>query len=634
MAGVIRRGKALRADLALWDGRNTTASRIDATGGTITGVPIGDRVDVLHVFGNATDRTHTSLSAALNHISSNKACLTLAPGTWTVGASLTIPANVSLYVPAGCTISVNTGVTLTINGLTISDAPSFTSGAGTVSFIGGVQGPYITSVETSAAVTPTDYSVPPHEKSGVVYAARYGFRTSASAATNLAALQAALAVKAALGGGVIMLPSGTFALTAEFTINSDDTVIVGQGSLSTIISFNPSSTAVCFNFDGGGSSLERVGVIGVGFTSSNSNNKTAIRFEDGRDFKVSDIVITNGGWAGSGSIGIHTLGRDTLKAKKLHILCARPIVIDGNTNHATLDCDHFHFRDMEIGSTETSGKCIEITNGTHFTNLTIDGYQAWLLGAHGIYWSDSSTTIDSYNVKIAGVRSEQATDATGYSVYLESSAQDLKAISIENCNFDSARNGVYLRKPECISIRDCFFTGSTGRTNLDITFQSRTLLEIENSEISASSTVTLTNAVQVWGTALNSSVESIPKTVTYRFDEGALVSRRVRLADGVRHFSYKGTIGDDVTINLPITAVNGADVAHLRIALGSATGPVLEGGNLLWRPGTVSTAGVTSNVVTTNTDAKLCVLDSSNALIVLNRLGGTMDIVLDAVIGD
>lgn len=66
------------------------------------------------------------------------------------------------------------------------------------------------------------------------YAQRYGFSTSASAAVNSTALQAACDLMYALGGGVVEIPSGTF--------DTDDPVIVkervslhGNGYESTII---------------------------------------------------------------------------------------------------------------------------------------------------------------------------------------------------------------------------------------------------------------------------------------------------------------------------------------------------------------------------------------------------------------
>lgn len=117
MAGTITRGKVIRADLAQWDGATATHSRIDATGGTVTGLAIGNEVDVLQVYGSGTSRTRGTIADAVQRIgSSRKVTLSLAPGTWTIDANLTIPSNFALYVPRGCLLTTSTGVTLTING--------------------------------------------------------------------------------------------------------------------------------------------------------------------------------------------------------------------------------------------------------------------------------------------------------------------------------------------------------------------------------------------------------------------------------------------------------------------------------------------------------------------------------------
>jgi hypothetical protein len=116
MAGTITRGKVIRADLANWDGKTATHSRIDATGGTVSGLAIGNEVDVLQVYGSGTNRTRNSLAEAVQQIGSTSTTLALAPGTWTIDASLTIPSNFALYVPRGCLITLSAGVTLTING--------------------------------------------------------------------------------------------------------------------------------------------------------------------------------------------------------------------------------------------------------------------------------------------------------------------------------------------------------------------------------------------------------------------------------------------------------------------------------------------------------------------------------------
>ena len=133
MSGVIKRGKIIRADLANYDGRNTTYSRPDATGGTISGVPVGNDVDVLSVYGGGTARNDATIRAALGYIGAGVARLSFAPGTWTIDESVTIPATLPCHVAAGCVFNVASGKTLTFSGKVDVDYQTlWKSGAGTV----------------------------------------------------------------------------------------------------------------------------------------------------------------------------------------------------------------------------------------------------------------------------------------------------------------------------------------------------------------------------------------------------------------------------------------------------------------------------------------------------------------------
>lgn len=134
MAGAITRRKLIRADLANWDGRNATATSVDATGGTITGLAVGNEVDVLQVYGNGTARTAGTISDAILYLGSTACTLVFAPGTWTIAENITIPSNLTCHIPAGCVFSVDSGKTLTFSGRVNVEYPaSWTSGAGTVS---------------------------------------------------------------------------------------------------------------------------------------------------------------------------------------------------------------------------------------------------------------------------------------------------------------------------------------------------------------------------------------------------------------------------------------------------------------------------------------------------------------------
>lgn len=444
---------------------------------------------------------------------------------------------------------------------------------------------------------------------------------------DTAAIQAAINL-----GGRISFAPGTYRVTDTLTINQDRVTLIGAGPNKTIIAFDPASAKTCFDFTKGANSIVQCTVQGFGFSSSNSVDKTAIKLRDGRHCVVEDIGISQGAWAGSGSICLHTLGRDTLSASRFAVLCARPIVIDVNPNYATLHCDHFHFSDLEIGSTESAGKAVEIMPGVNISNLTFDGYQAWVLGKHGIFWDDTSSSIDSTNMTISGLRTEQGTDATGYSVYLASTAQDLKGLRIEKSYFDGARNGVYLRKVETVTIADSFFAGTTGRTNLNITFQANTELQLANTFVNTGSTVTLTNAVAMVEEPWISANRACTSTGMWRFDEGALVSRKARRQDGVLGFRWKGSMTDVSQINLPVLSSTGALVAQWRVAVSGASSH--EAANGSWKPGAVITAGATANIATSSTASRFCIVDNTNALSLVNRIGQTVNVVFEVIWAD
>lgn len=110
----VSRARLIRGDQALYDGKTSTYSRLDATGGTLTGLRINDYVDVLQVYGAGTNRTRGTIAEAINSIGSTVVTLVFAPGTWTIDSSLTIPSTMAVIVPAGCVFAI-TG-TLTIAG--------------------------------------------------------------------------------------------------------------------------------------------------------------------------------------------------------------------------------------------------------------------------------------------------------------------------------------------------------------------------------------------------------------------------------------------------------------------------------------------------------------------------------------
>jgi hypothetical protein len=130
--GSIVRGKINRGDMALWDGKNATSSRVDASGGTVSGLAINDFVDLLQVFGAGTAKTSGTANSAVGFVGTTTCTFMFAPGTWDFSADVTFPSTVTCYIAAGAVITPSAGITVTFSGPVIHEATTWTGGAGTV----------------------------------------------------------------------------------------------------------------------------------------------------------------------------------------------------------------------------------------------------------------------------------------------------------------------------------------------------------------------------------------------------------------------------------------------------------------------------------------------------------------------
>lgn len=481
------------------------------------------------------------------------------------------------------------------------------------------------AAEVSATVTPTDYA---RADLPIIDLRRYGLDAAASGATNRAALDSAINVASALGGAILQAPSGSFTIDATVAIDVNSILIRGVGR-GTIWVFDPAGADVLFDFDQGGSSSEFCGIADCQFSSSNSSAKTAIRVDDARTFRVQNVLIAQGSWAGAASIGINVRGRELVYIRECQILCARPVVYGINPNHATIHTDFCVIEDGILGSTETTGACLEFEDGVNISNMVVSRI-AFVLGKWGIKWVDTTSTIDSYALSIKDCRTEQATGATGYSIELNSTAQDIKQVLIEKFYFDPGRNGLKLRKAEDVTLRSSSFTGGSGVTNLDVTFQAATKLTLENTFVQLLSTATLTNSVLVEGAVHNAGFSLLPMDAKYRYDEGAVASQKPALGYNSRKkWSYQGTLANNGTLTTPITRAS-YTCARVDVSAYSATGPIHCGGAAVWtKDGTMTKIGGSANFVVAAVGVELRCLDGGSGLVIVNVLGQSITLVID-----
>lgn len=307
------KGKLLRGDQALYDGVNALETRRDSTGGTIAGLPVGDAVDVLQIFGDGEVRTQATIKQATSILGSRNRTLHFAVGTWTITANTTIAGNFTCYIPAGCVFDVASGVTLTFSGLVFLESSTWTSGSGTVARGSTVPLPYkhggsSGTFSTGASSTTIDEKLD----------RRIETKDFALSASGLSS-----AITAAGSGGRVIVNPGTYELVtisasnitleiedgAEFKVPDGD--IVG----------GETSGTPALHISG-----DNVTIQGAVYCNGNKANQTTTSFvAANRDatFKVSgdnvtldDVYILNAFWDGFTFDGGSTSGAE---AKNLRI---------------------------------------------------------------------------------------------------------------------------------------------------------------------------------------------------------------------------------------------------------------------------------------------------------------------------
>lgn len=294
-------------------------------------------------------------------------------------------------------------------------------------------------------------------------------------------------------GGHCQIEAGTWTLSGTFTFAGQRLHLQGKGRQVSIVSFNPGAADVALEINepsAGGSNQGSIG--GLGFSSANAVDKTAIRLVNVANWDIGRIGISTGAWQGD-SIGIKTEGRQLLYIHDSEIACARPLVVGNNATFPTLSADHSLIERCELVGTSATRPVIEFEDGTTFANLTIRNC-AIVKGQHGIYWNDTTSTGAGFALDIEDIRTEQALSAAAYSIYLASTAQVLQSVNIRNAHLDNGREGIYLRNVQRVTLENVTFAMGAGRIALDMTFVAGSRLVMINCFKQAGSTVTLTNA--------------------------------------------------------------------------------------------------------------------------------------------
>jgi len=304
-------------------------------------------------------------------------------------------------------------------------------------------------------------------------------------------------------GGEVRLPRGQIMLLNPVRFGGQRLNLRGEGPHASSIRFDPAAPAAAIelNTPGVGGQYQS-SVVGLGFTSSNRVDKTAVRLVNVGNVNIERLGIAGGGWLGEGSIGIHTAGRQFVRIRDCDISCARPIVLSPNPVHPTLAADFFEINSCELSSTLNEGCCIEVEDGVVFSNFAIRN-TAMVGGTDGFRFIDRSSRGASTNLEFQNCRTEQGKSRNGWSFDIRSANQSVQSILLQNVRCDIRRNGIRIRDAHRITLINVDIDQAGGRTALDIEFNPATVLTILGGFNQVGGNARLTNARKTIGVESN-----------------------------------------------------------------------------------------------------------------------------------
>jgi len=282
------------------------------------------------------------------------------------------------------------------------------------------------------------------------------------ATDDTAAIQAT--INSTAGPIAVYIPTGVYKVTSTITIAKDRVKLYGDGVASRIL-FVPTTNAVCFLYDKGSDQSFQHIMQDIAFYSTDTTyTKTAIKLVNVGSCLFDNVQTFFPHWFGAGSIFMHILGRDVTSIRKLTAFADKPIRISPIPAPHTasgIGIDHFHFQDCYLGNTTSANPLITIDDNVILSDVTFDGYQAWVGGSHGLYWDDTLSTAVSFALNLNNVRHEQLVGTTGWAVYINrTGTAELHSLNIKNLRCNVEGNGVYLRKVRYSVLDDVIYAGA------------------------------------------------------------------------------------------------------------------------------------------------------------------------------
>ncbi len=430
-------------------------------------------------------------------------------------------------------------------------------------------------------------------------------------------------------GGTLLFPSGTYEVKSEILISKIRVTLQGVGRYATQIRFQPSvDHQTLFKFDRGSEGvLWQCAIRDMALVSSADTGltKTAIELKDTSNIMVKDLII--GPWTGNGdSVGLMVRGREAGHINNLRIQADRPIVIAKNDQNPNNDIDHFTFNDLYLLVTEgVSQPCVFIEDDIDLQHVTFGGFQAWVLGTHGLYWRDTQTTSVSIALSIKNVRTEQGTDPNGYTIYIERN-HHLQDLYLENIVADNTQRGFFFRNIWRLSMKHVVHNGSDVALDIDNVGE----LMLEQVLMGVNTTVNMPNMQEKIAFNRLQSGSPVPDTAYYSQKVGDLPSQALQLFGDTKMWSHSGRLENGGLLTIPAGNNQGRKAAMIFVSAISSDGLISAGGHVMDTSKEAICLSGTNNFGVGNVSGKLTVFHTASTVI-FNQLGKAVDVVVFVV---
>lgn len=337
---------------------------------------------------------------------------------------------------------------------------------------------------------------------------------STGSTDSTAAIQAA--VNAHNGYVSIYFPAGTYKITSTITFAYDRYFVYGDGVASKI-NFVPTANDDCFLFDKGSTATVQNTVRDLAFYSDDTTyDKRAISLVDVSSSLIENVHTIYPHWSGGSNYStfLWIQGRDITAIRGLNVSADVPIRISPIPAPHTaggIGIDHFHFSDCYLICSKATKSCVQIDSDVNLTQVTFDGYQAWIGGSYGLYWVDTASATTSNGLILSNVRYEQGTDPTKWLAYIShnTSLQGFSVIGGQGGD----RNGFYLRKVNKILFESFYYTSSSlVAIDADTTVDDITMV---NCFWQAGSTSSLTGHDLAYSSPKNPNTGPFPPSAAY-----------------------------------------------------------------------------------------------------------------------